>query len=136
MKKLSNKLEFLMNLSKAQAIISRKLHGQGLGFGDLVVLNAISQADGGKIRRVDLAEQVGLTASAVTRILIPLEKIGVVKRESGEHDARVGYTSLTTAGKELFEDTIKWTSLKCEDLLSGQNEKDLAQMSEVLKTIS
>jgi len=80
--KISNQLKFLMQLSKTEAVVSRKLSAQGLGFGDLAVLYAISAAPEGKIRRVDLAQAVGLTASGVTRLLVPLEKIGVIKREA------------------------------------------------------
>ena len=76
MNKIGNKLKFLMVLSKTEAKISRKLSGQGLGFGDLAVLYAISQAPEGKIRRRGFGRTGGLTASGVTRILIPLEKIG------------------------------------------------------------
>ncbi|UUZ55216.1 MarR family transcriptional regulator [Massilia sp. H-1] len=50
---------------------------------------------GGRIRRVDLAERVSLTASGVTRTLLPLEKIGLVTRQSDPRDARVGFAVIT-----------------------------------------
>ncbi len=136
MKKISKELQFLMTIAKVDAIISRKLNGGGLGFGDLAVLYAISQAPEGKIRRTDLAEQVGLTASGVTRLLIPLEKIGVIKRESHERDARVSYTTLTKSGKELFEDSIKWVEEKCADLLPKNHQADLLQVNGLLEKLS
>lgn len=134
--KLSNKLKFLMEVSKAEAIISRKFSGQGLGFGDLAVLFAISQSPDGKIRRVDLAEEVGLTASGVTRLLIPLEKIGVVKREINERDARVSYVMLTKSGKQLFEDSLKWVEEKCDDLIPDSETKKLELASQLLSLIT
>src|SRR5437762_645931 len=108
MTNISDKLKFLMLLCKTEAIISRRFNGQGLGFMDMTVLYAINQAPGGKIRRSDLAEQVGLTASGVTRLLVPLEKIGMIKRESNDRDARISYALLSTSGKEIFEDSLKW----------------------------
>ncbi len=123
--KISEKLEFLFLLSRADAVVSRKLSGQGLSLVDLAVLYAISQAPDGKIRRTDLAEQVGLTASAVTRLLLPLEKTGVVKREATEHDARVSFTVLTKAGKELLVDSLKWANFKADDLLPEAEAKKL-----------
>src|SRR5579872_3216994 len=134
--KINSKLIFLMQLSKTATIVSRKLGGQGLGFGDLAVLYAISQAPQGKIRRTDLAEAVGLTASGVTRILLPLEKIGVVKREANQYDARVSYAMLTKSGKQLFEDSVKWVELKCEDLMREYTETQLQQASKLLEIIS
>jgi DNA-binding MarR family transcriptional regulator len=136
MNKISNKLKFLMLLSKTEAKISRKLSGQGLGFGDLAVLWAISQAPEGKIRRVDLAEQVGLTASGVTRILIPLEKIGVIQREIYERDARVSFAKMTKAGRQLFEDSLKCVEEKCDDVIPKNQAKKIEQASELLESIT
>ena len=93
----SNKqsLDLCLDLAKAYATLVRRLDGRlgslhGLSFGDFAMLLHLSQAPGGKLRRVHLAEQLGLTPSAVTRALIPLEKIGLVTREPDKHDARVG----------------------------------------------
>ena len=134
--KISQKLEFLMKLAKADAVLSRKLSGQGLGFGDLAVLYAISRAPEGKIRRVDLAEAVGLTASGVTRLLVPLEKTGVVKREAHERDGRVSYTVMTKAGKQLFEDAVKWIELKVGEFIPTEQEKKLEQAATILDGIA
>lgn len=136
MNKISDKLKFLFLLSKADAVISRKLHGQGLGFGDLAVLYAISQAPDGRIRRIDLAEQVGLTASGVTRLLIPLEKIGVIKREAHERDARVSYAIMTRPGKQLFEDSLKWAELKCNDLMPEAEANKIEQATALLESVA
>jgi len=124
-----------MQLSKTEAKISRKLSGQGLSFSDLAVLYAISQAPEGKIRRVDLAEQVGLTASGVTRILIPLEKIGVIQREIHERDARVSFAKMTRAGKELFGNSIKDLEIKCEELIAPKQAKKIQEALELLQSI-
>jgi DNA-binding MarR family transcriptional regulator len=134
--KISNQLKFLMQLSKTEAVVSRKLSAQGLGFGDLAVLYAISAAPEGKIRRVDLAQAVGLTASGVTRLLVPLEKIGVIKREAHELDGRVSYVVITKAGKELFEDVIKWTELKVADIIPQKQAKKVEQARTLLESIA
>ncbi len=134
--KVSKKTEFLMKLAKAVSIIARKLGGMGLGFGDLAVLYAISQSPEGRIRRVDLAEAVGLTASGVTRLLVPLEKIGVVKREANKYDARVSYVAMTKSGKELFENTLKWVEMKVDEMIPDGHLKKLDQANDVLDHIS
>ena len=125
-----------MLLSKSDAIISRQFHGQGLGFAELTVLHAISQAPDGKVRRIDLAEQVGLTASGVTRLLVPLEKIGVIKRQADARDARISYAMMTKAGQELFEDSIKWIEMKCDDLIPDRNATKLEAATKLLEEIS
>lgn len=133
--KISNKLKFMMQLSKTGAIIGRKFHGQGLGFVDLAVMYAISQSPEGKIRRTDLADQVGLTASGVTRLLVLLEKIGVVKREESVHDGRTSYVKLTKSGQTMLEDSIKWIELRCDDFIPDSEIKKLDQASSLLESI-
>lgn len=124
-----------MQLSKSDAIIARKFHGQGLGFVDMAVLYAITQAPEGKIRRTDLAEEVGLTASGVTRLLVLLEKIGVVKREETQHDGRISYVKLTKSGQTLFEDSLKWLELRCDDLIPDSESKKIEQATDLLGSI-
>jgi DNA-binding MarR family transcriptional regulator len=132
----SKKLQFLFAINKAEAVLSRTFGGQGLGFSDMAVLYAIYSAPEGKIRRVDLADVVGLTASGVTRLLVPLEKIGVVKREVHERDARASYVTLTRAGKELLLDVLKWAEHKTDDLLPDGHAKDIDSATKLLQHIA
>lgn len=133
--KIGNKLKFLMLLAKTEAIIARKFSGQGLGFADLSVLYAISQAPDGKIRRIDLAESVGLTASGVTRLLLPLEKTGFIKREAHLRDGRVSYVALTKSGKEIFTDALRWAEEKCDDIIPDAQTKKLEQATEFISSL-
>jgi len=99
----------LFRLARLLAETNRRMDGRlgafhGLSFVDLAVLTAVHKSASGQIRRVDLAEQLGLTQSAVTRILIPLEKIGLVKRRRDPNDARVGFTSITSTGRRVLAD--------------------------------
>jgi DNA-binding MarR family transcriptional regulator len=80
---LSPGLEFCLSLSRGYAALSRRFDGRlgswhGISFADFAILLQLRQAPDARLRRVDLAGQLGLTASAVTRALIPLEKIGLV----------------------------------------------------------
>ena len=77
---------------------------RGISFSEYRILKALANEEGRGVMRVDLAEAVGLTASAVTRALRPLEKIGVVATEKHERDARCSLAKLTPAGSELLSD--------------------------------
>src|SRR4051812_5523089 len=99
-------LEFALSLARANAALLRRLDStlgnvHGISFSDFQLLLYLGRAPGGRLRRVDLAEQLGLTASGVTRSLLPLEKIGLVTRQSDPRDARVGYAIITATGSEL-----------------------------------
>lgn len=133
----SKPLDFCLRLAKAHASLVRRLDGRlgtlhGLSFGDFMILLYLGRAPGGRLRRVDLAGMLGLTASAVTRTLIPLEKIGVVTRQRDPRDARVGYASLTPAGKRLLEDAITAAEVASEDAVTSANAPQLNALSKVL----
>ena len=48
-----------------------------------------------------------MTQSAITRILIPLEKIGLIAREHDPRDARVGYAAITKAGRRICREALE-----------------------------
>jgi len=100
-------LEFCLRLTRAYATLTRRLDNalgsvHGLSFGDFMILYHLDRAPGTRLRRIDLAERLGLTASGVTRTLIPLEKLGLVGRQPDPRDARVGYAQITDAGRQLL----------------------------------
>ncbi|MGZ0203439.1 MarR family winged helix-turn-helix transcriptional regulator [Streptomyces sp. RM1] len=102
---MSDTLDAALRLMRAQAALTRRFDARlgglhGVSLADFTLLLRLSQAPGGRMRRVDLAEALGLTASGVTRALAPLERIGLVTREPDARDARVAYASLTGTGRE------------------------------------
>ncbi len=65
-------------------------------------MDRLYQAADEAMRRIDLAESVGLSASGVTRLLLPMQKIGLVQKEQNPRDARVSLVKLTETGKQIF----------------------------------
>ncbi len=102
-------LAALLRLSKTHAAITRKLEAglgghHGLGFAELRLLRALADAPESGQRPTDLAGDLELTASGVTRALLPLEKRGIVRRERDLGDARSSRVVLTPAGRTLITD--------------------------------
>jgi DNA-binding MarR family transcriptional regulator len=94
-------------LLRAHAAATRNLSAQlsadhGLTLSDYEVLLRLARAPDRRMRRVDLAEQVLLTASGVTRLLDGLERSGYVERASCASDRRVVYAVLTEDGLETL----------------------------------
>src|SRR5438045_4103503 len=119
---LGESLKLCVALSKAQATLARRFDGRlgtwhGLSFGDFVVLLHLGRAPDGRLRRVDLATELGVTASAVTRTLIPLEKIGLVARRPDPHDARVGYAVLTRAGQRVLQEALESAEMSSREAI-------------------
>jgi len=107
-KNSSEDLEFCLRLTRAYATLTRRLDNalsslHGLSFSDFMILYYLGRAPEFRLRRVDLAERLGVTASGVTRSLLPMEKLGLVLRQPDPRDARVGYASLTDAGQQLLK---------------------------------
>lgn len=135
---ISSELLFLMNVNKLQSVIARKfdsLSAHGLGFNDFVILYILNQSSESKIRRIDLAEKIGVTASGITRLLNPLEKIGLVSRETNERDARVSYVVITSNGKKIFEEAKITAEYATKNILFAQKNKSLQIAAELLSEL-
>jgi len=135
---LSPTLQFFLNLSKVQSMMNRKFDTglRGLGFSDFLILFHLSQAKDEKLRRIDLAEKVGLTASGITRLLAPMEKIGLITREANERDARVSYVVLAKSGKRMLEESLEDAEIIAEDAFPASKRKDHEALAEVILEMS
>ena len=99
----SNSVQAFVSLVRAHAAATRLLSAQltadhGLTISDYEVLLRLAQASDRRMRRVDLAEQVLLSASGITRLLEGLERAGYVDRAACDSDRRVVYAVLTDEG--------------------------------------
>jgi len=133
-------LELALLISRTNAELVRRLDRRlgafhGISFVDFSVLNELGHDPNGRLRRVDLAEKMGLTQSAVTRILLPLEKIGLVSRHPDPNDARVGYAALTKTGRVMLEDATVTAEEVCGELISGVRDEDLGAAQAVFQRI-
>jgi len=126
----------LMNLQfKIQKRIGSALSVHGLGISDYLVLNQLYTAPSRKMRRNDLAARVGLSPSGITRLLNPLEKIGLVDKESNPRDARVSLVALSAPGKQIYEDAKASFSDASHLLFEPLNAAQLNKLSELLKPL-
>lgn len=117
---LNPSLHIFLKLSKITSIIHRKFEGplNGLSFTEFTILLHLSKAPEERLRMTDVAEKVGLTPSGITRILLPMEKIGLISKERNPHDARSSMVVLSTSGKTRMTDTLVHLEEHCEELTS------------------
>jgi DNA-binding MarR family transcriptional regulator len=119
------RLDAWISFLRAHAAITRELSVQlqrehGLTLNDYEVLLHLSHADGGMMRRVDLAQQILLTASGITRLLEGLERSGFVCKETCDSDARVSYAKLTDEGAEKLKAAGKTHLRGIDELFVGR----------------
>ena len=102
--KTSTAIDAFVRLVRANAAVTRQLSAQlsadhGLNISAYEALLQLARAPESRMRRVDLANGLLLTAGGVTRLLDGLERDGLVARESARSDRRVSYAVLTEAGR-------------------------------------
>jgi DNA-binding MarR family transcriptional regulator len=105
-------VEAFVRLLRGHASVTRELSAQlvadhGLTLNDYEALLLLARAEDRRMRRVDLAQQLILTPSGVTRLLDGLERAGYVDRDSCASDRRVTYAVLTEAGLTKLRDASK-----------------------------
>jgi DNA-binding MarR family transcriptional regulator len=137
MKNASKKLEFFLNLTKMQAVMSRTFEGKlgGVGYTEFVILYHLSQAKDEKMRRIDLANKVGLTASGITRLLMPMEKIGLIQKEANAQDARVSLVMLASGGKQQLLDRLEDAEYFVNEIVPKDKEDKVEELSNLIVEI-
>jgi DNA-binding MarR family transcriptional regulator len=128
-------------LLRAHSSATRKLSSQltvdhGLTISDYEVLLRLARAPDSRLRRVDLAEQVLLTASGITRLLDGLERSGLVERGSCATDRRVVYAVLTDSGLAKVREASKSHVAQVEELFTEYfGEEELEAIGDLLSRI-
>lgn len=116
-----------------RAVSAQLVADHGLSINDYEALLHLAHAEDGRMRRVDLAERLILTASGVTRLLDGLEKAGLVERAACESDRRVSYAVITEAGQLKLEAASDSHLGAVRTLLEERfSEHELAQLAELL----
>jgi len=126
---------------RAHSAITRELSARleashGLTLSDFDVLVQLFHADDHRLRRVDLARQVLLTASGITRLLDGLERAGWVEKARCSSDQRGTYAVLTEAGLTKISEARVAHYQDMEELFGAKfSEEELASFDELLRRL-
>ena len=131
-------LTAFVRLLRGHAATTRTLSAQlqaefGLTINGYEALLRLARADDGRMRRVDLANELLLTASGVTRLLDGLERAGYVAKASCESDARVTYAVLTDAGRKRFDEASRAHVAAIRELFEARfDDEELETLASLL----
>jgi len=108
---MSSSLDTVLDLALARSFVVRDVDAalgtyHGLSLSDFALLLELRAAPTQKVRRVDLASRLGVTPSGVARQLAPLERMGLVGRESHDRDARLALVVLTPTGDRIAGEAL------------------------------
>jgi DNA-binding MarR family transcriptional regulator len=115
-----------------RAVSADLISEHGLTVNDYECLLLLSRAEDGHMRRVDLAEELQLTPSGVTRLLDGLEEQGLVAKDTCSSDARVTYAVITDTGmaklRESSNSHLGAIRRVFEDRFTGEELATLAEL--------
>lgn len=131
---------FGMLLEAHAAVVSavnRDLEQQsGIPVGWFEVLIRLSRSPGRQLRMSELAAQVSLSTSGLTRLVDRVEAAGYIRREACPSDRRGAFAVLTPAGREALERTLPAHLESLERHVAGPLGPDgLAQLESLLRTL-
>lgn len=121
---MSTALDVLFDLSLARTQLAREvdhpLSQHGISLADLAVLRELRRAPDRKLRRSELAHRLAITPSGIARQVAPLERIGLVDRESHERDARLALVVLTAAGTQIVDEALETAEYAADRALAAR----------------
>jgi len=126
----------------AHATLTRELSAalvasHGLTINDYGCLLLLHRAGEKGMRRIDLANQLQLSPSGITRLLDRLEDQGLVAKGECKSDARVSYAILTDAGHEKLRAAAPGHVDDIDRRLSAVlSEDEMKTLAELLSRLS
>jgi DNA-binding MarR family transcriptional regulator len=125
------------SLAGAYAVLTRELSASlvakhGLTINDYGCLLLLSRAGEEGMRRIDLANELRLSPSGITRLLDRLEDQGLVGKGACKEDARVSYAILTDVGLSKLKDAapghVEDIDRRLADVLNEEEMRTLAEL--------
>ena len=138
---MTTALDTVLDLALARTLVLRHVdtplgHHHGVSLSDLALLLELRNAPGEKLRRVDLASRLGVTPSGIARQVAPLERIGLVGRESNPRDARLALVTLTDSGRRIADEASVTANEAAESALGAHWDAGRrAQLAQLLAAV-
>jgi DNA-binding MarR family transcriptional regulator len=133
----SMQLPLLLSASfgKFNKKIDRALGIHGISFTEYLVLHQLCNAPETVMSRIELAESVNLSASGVTRLLRPMEKIHLVRKARNNRDARYSLVTPTEAGMQLYQHAAVTVQQSADSLAQPLTGRQVTNLVELLEKI-
>ena len=99
------------------------------------MLENLMMAPNQSLRRIDIADALARTGSGITRMLMPMEKIGLIAKDTNSRDARVSMVKITPTGESLYKDASSTLQTKAESLLRNLDSDQTTTLLSTLRSI-
>ena len=109
----------------------------GISVNEFTLLLHLERAAAHRLPRVDLAKRLHVSASTITRMAAPLEKIGLLARDVDERDARIVFVVITQTGREKLSEALATFSKRAGYLFDDRwSDEEVDQFSIMLRRVA
>lgn len=115
--------------------VSCRLSVHGVGLIEYLVMQHLNSGPVNEVSRIELADHLGMSASGVTRLLLPMEKQGVIEKVKNPRDSRQSLVKLTAAGKRLYAEASVSFACASRELTSNLTDSQQSRMVELMAKI-
>lgn len=108
----------------------------GISVSEFLMMIHLERSAANRLSRVDLAKRMHVSASTITRMAAPMEKIGLVDREVDERDARLVFVVATNAGREKLSEALATFSKRAGYLFGDRwEDEEMDQFASMLRRL-
>lgn len=105
----------------------------GISVNEFFLLLHLKRSGANRLSRVELAKRMHVSASTITRMAAPMEKIGLVGRDVDQRDARLVFVVATDVGQEKLTEALATFSKRAEYLFNDRlNDEEVSQFASML----
>lgn len=132
-----NALRLLQSADELRARLSGEFSAvHGLSVNEFFLMMHLERARLNRLSRVELARRMHVSASTVTRMAAPMEKLGLLARQVDERDARLAFVVLTEAGETRLREALETFAKQAGYTFQDRWERrELEQLSELLSRL-
>lgn len=132
---MSLESEFVIQNAIISSSLIKKMEGElsihGISFTEYMVLHHLAKSTLKTMRRIELAEHVGLSASGITRLIAPMEKNNLVEKQANPRDARQSLVKLSLPGEKLYQDATVSFEHRSKIILGALSHSQLEKWIEL-----
>jgi DNA-binding MarR family transcriptional regulator len=108
----------------------------GISVNEFLLLLHLERSAANRLPRVDLARRMHVSASTITRMAAPMEKVGLIDREVDERDARLVFVVATHAGREKLSEALSTFSKRAGYLFGDRwEDEEMDQFASMLRRL-
>ena len=121
--------------SRLSRKVGNRLSVHGLSLTEYLVMDYLSSCPHKEVSRIELAEHLGMSASGVTRLLMPMEKNRIVKKIKNPRDARQSLAKLSDTGQRVLDEASVSFAHIASDLTSQLSPNQQEKLIELYKKV-